>query len=135
MVLSSEHLGPNPPPHDYLDDLESFFYVFCWICGSFQDSGIPVDSLPLLLESWSKSQRFAAAAMKEIFLSGPTLLEIRVTDYFGKVFQDLFDRMHEFFADIISRKQDRQQSNALYLTLDEIQGKCYGTLCNLPILH
>ena len=38
-VLHSYELEHESTPHSYMDDLESFFYILCWICCGYDGPG------------------------------------------------------------------------------------------------
>lgn len=50
--------------HTYRHDLESFFYVFLWVCVHYQPGGAPVTPCPTTLDAWGAGGYSDAAARK-----------------------------------------------------------------------
>ncbi|KAJ3549042.1 hypothetical protein NMY22_g1041 [Coprinellus aureogranulatus] len=69
-VLRSQIVDPAPP-QDYLDDLESFFYIFCQLVFSFERPGRLVRSIPDFLRHWNLDDELLAANAKAGFLHDP----------------------------------------------------------------
>src|SRR5882724_3886638 len=80
--------------HTYFDDLESFYYVFCWLIASFESAGVPKAEVPNQLTWWDREQDFSCA-MK----GGHMRLEfaLPVSPWFGKAIPALANRLHGFF--------------------------------------
>ncbi|KAF8971790.1 hypothetical protein BDZ97DRAFT_1785143 [Flammula alnicola] len=89
--------------HDYLDDLESFFYVLCWVCFGYAGPNKKVEPLPEVLESWEKEEPQTAAMGKQTFFFRP-LEESSVTGFFGPIFHKLLLQLHTFFKHQVLRK-------------------------------
>lgn len=90
--------------HDHLDDLESFFYVLCWICFGFSGPGKKLNPFPKTLSKWeSTDPELAADAKKGMFYLG---LENtgETTPFFGDIFQELLEDLHGFFQAHVARK-------------------------------
>jgi hypothetical protein len=90
--------------HDHLDDLESFFYVLCWICFGFSGPGKKLNPFPKTLSKWeSTDPELAADAKKGMFYLG---LENTgdTTPFFGDIFQELLEDLHGFFQAHVARK-------------------------------
>src|SRR5882724_9491396 len=88
--------------HTYFDDLESFYYVFCWLIASFDAAGIPKAELPTELTWWDGEQRFAGA-MKGGHIADK--FDLPVSPWFGQAIPALANRLHAFFR--FRRKPDR----------------------------
>jgi len=80
--------------HTYFDDLESFYYVFCWVIGSFDAPGMPKAKFPDELTWWDREQLFAAA-MKRGHIGDKFV--IPVSPWFGQAIPALANRLHDFF--------------------------------------
>ena len=96
-VLSSVNKAAGQAlSHDHLDDLESFFYVFCWITLGYDGPNKPIidDRRPNILRKWDQNDADAAAAHKTTML---VYLCEKVTPYFGPIFQKLLVNMHAFY--------------------------------------
>jgi hypothetical protein len=102
MVLSSGGYGASALPHDYLDDLESFFYVLFWICFTCEATG----PKPVLLNSWESQDALTASLAKSHFYLGPidVIPGCRLPPFFGEIFFTLLDNLHQFFESQIKRK-------------------------------
>ena len=79
-------------PHTYLDDLESFFYVLCWILASFEGPGNRVAEVPQLVALWDDP---ASHILKLGLFSGEFILP--VSPWFGLSFRNLAAHLHHFF--------------------------------------
>ena len=80
--------------HTYFDDLESFYYVFCWLIASFDAAGIPKAELPKELTWWDREQDFSYA-MKGGHMGLKFLLP--VSPWFGQAIPALAKSLHDFF--------------------------------------
>jgi len=80
--------------HTYFDDLESFYYVFCWLIASFDAAGIPKAELPKELTWWDREQDFSYT-MKEGHMGLD--FELPLSPWFGKAIPALANRLHAFF--------------------------------------
>ncbi|CAA7262389.1 unnamed protein product [Cyclocybe aegerita] len=70
IMMSEEEKEENPPavllPHDHLDDLESFFWVFCRVCTGYDQQGSKV-KCPTI-ERW-ESEHLIVRLYRRTFLS------------------------------------------------------------------
>ena len=80
--------------HTYFDDLESFYYVFCWLIASFDTAGMPKAELPKEL-TWWDGERLFAGAMKGGHIGDD--FDLPVSPWFGKAIPVLANRLHGFF--------------------------------------
>jgi hypothetical protein len=87
----------HPPPHDYLDDLQPFFYVICWICFGYEAPGKKVIPQPEVLTNWEDLSCTRAAGLKVDFLITQNRFPIP-PPYFGPVFQFLLEKLRLFFV-------------------------------------
>ncbi|RXW14928.1 hypothetical protein EST38_g10920 [Candolleomyces aberdarensis] len=78
MVLKSCQLTPDYlPEHDYLDDLESFFWLFTYILLTYTPNGhrMPSDDYrERLMSSWSHHDPTSALLSKWAFLNSPSAI-------------------------------------------------------------
>ena len=98
-------------PHDYLDDLESFFYVLCWVTIGYAGPNNPIkgSNRPRVLLKWDQDDASAAADSKKAMIP---YLGAKVTPYFGPTFQKLLSAMHCFLRPhIVSKMEQRDNSN------------------------
>jgi hypothetical protein len=79
-------------PHTYFDDLESFFYVLCWILVAFEGPGLGIAALPPALSQWDGP---ASYLTKQGILSDD--FELSISPWFGKSLRELAIRLHRFF--------------------------------------
>ncbi|KAJ2914322.1 hypothetical protein MD484_g6094, partial [Candolleomyces efflorescens] len=63
-------------PHDHLDDLESFLYVFVYLTHGYSPQGKPL-TLPRSLQKWALQTSWAAAQSKTLFLGEPSLKQFQ----------------------------------------------------------
>ena len=80
--------------HTYFDDLESFYYVFCWLIASFESAGVPKAEFPTELTWWDREQDFSCA-MKGGHMGLD--FELPVSPWFGTAIPALANRLHAFF--------------------------------------
>jgi hypothetical protein len=90
--------------HGHLDDLESFFYVLCWICFGFSGPGKKLDPLPKTLQKWESKDPESAADAKQSMLFRRLSWAGVCTPFFGNVFQELLQDLHDFFAEHITQQ-------------------------------
>ncbi|TFK69393.1 hypothetical protein BDN72DRAFT_840360 [Pluteus cervinus] len=69
VFLSFKILMNSEYPHDFLDDLESFFYVLLWILLSRGATGERVDCIPDLLNEWRNDDPKICAGAKSRMLN------------------------------------------------------------------
>ncbi|KAJ3501283.1 hypothetical protein NLJ89_g9409 [Agrocybe chaxingu] len=100
--------GLIPLPHDYLDDLESFFYVYCWVCMHHSADGKPLKKPPLT--AWESQNPEFRIAAKSAFLSPVVIKHNEVNHTFGKVFQDLLDALRGFFLETYKWKTENRNT-------------------------
>ncbi|KAF9552432.1 hypothetical protein CPC08DRAFT_728627 [Agrocybe pediades] len=104
-ILNSYHSSQRIAehvPHDYLDDLESFLYVFRWMVEGYSGPGKEVKPRPPHLLEWMhESPALAKACKASSYFLPPCHL---VQDYFGEPAQTLVDKYSKFLKDKISAK-------------------------------
>ncbi|EDR03779.1 uncharacterized protein LACBIDRAFT_306822 [Laccaria bicolor S238N-H82] len=108
MVLRSQTNKPGVifPAHDYLDDLESFFYVFCYICFAYEAPGKKKSPQPTLLTEWEDFNSNTARHSKLSFLTESS--DHDLSPWFGEgVFQTLLQQMGQFVYDHYMTKDRR----------------------------
>ena len=79
--------------HTYFDDLESFYYVFCWLVSSFEATGVPKPELPEELTLWDLPY---AHAMKGGHIVNK--FHLPISPWFGKSLPKLAVDLHTFFS-------------------------------------
>ncbi|KII94498.1 hypothetical protein PLICRDRAFT_33300 [Plicaturopsis crispa FD-325 SS-3] len=84
--------------HDHQDDLESFFYVLCWICHSYSSAHHRLKDLPAFLRAWEDGTDDTVAAVKYRFLTD-TYQDHLASAWFGRVFRRLMRKLAEFCAE------------------------------------
>ncbi|TFK66136.1 hypothetical protein BDN72DRAFT_880467 [Pluteus cervinus] len=96
--------GFGPYPHDYLDDMESLFYVLCWICYQFESPGVRSEDTPDILLEWETRQANSSALAKVEFLTSPLP---PLPSYFqrGSAYQHLLEKLQQKFATVYRIKR------------------------------
>ncbi len=88
-------------PRDFMDDLESFFYVLCVICCEYSAPHVRVTSPSRNISEWNHLDG------KDLYLSKLRLYGegadsyFQVTEYFGEIFRTLIRGLFAFFKDHI----------------------------------
>ena len=95
-------------PHSYMDDLESFFYVLCWVCCGYSAPGKRIEEFSSAFADWEHHTAKQGADVKTILYFQPfqEQVELTVTDYFGDAFLALVDSLHEFFQPYVTYNKD-----------------------------
>ncbi|KJA18341.1 hypothetical protein HYPSUDRAFT_205456 [Hypholoma sublateritium FD-334 SS-4] len=96
--------GTTCKPHDYMDDLESFFYVLCWITCGFAGPGQKLVEFPDDLKQWESADPRNALRAKLSVITWVFDITYRATPYFGAVFDSLMAQLARFFADAHNRR-------------------------------
>ncbi|CAA7262942.1 unnamed protein product [Cyclocybe aegerita] len=126
--------GRKCPSHDHLDDLESFFYVFCWICMGYTAIGLPLDPPPDIHTRWETLDEPNLAVSKEHFIlvpHGRGSETDEVTQNFGQLFQDVLDAYRSFLAPHISRKSKRDLKPQILEELQSSSKTDYATVLTI----
>ena len=131
-VLSSVNKAAGQAlSHDHLDDLESFFYVFCWITLGYDGPNKPIidNRRPAILKQWDQDNAVTAANSKTAML---VHLREKVTPYFGPIFQKLLVNMLAFHRPHIILKMEQMDDATIprkhLLDLTEPAKADYATL-------
>ncbi|KAF6760776.1 hypothetical protein DFP72DRAFT_1165905 [Ephemerocybe angulata] len=106
---SEEDVHPSPPL-DYLDDLESFFYVFCHLIFAFVRPGEPAPVEHPLLRGWDKPTHLMSAVTKEIFIRSPCR-DDRLSAYYGEPCRALFRAFFTFIKELVEKKTDLRDAD------------------------
>ncbi|KAF8910171.1 hypothetical protein CPB84DRAFT_1764802 [Gymnopilus junonius] len=101
--LECYETGGASSPHNHLDDLESFFYVFCSIVFRFTGPKTVIRS-PALLANWFNLHNSVALNSKKWMYFNDSVDEL-ISPFFGPVFQALFRNLLDFFR---SKVRDRR---------------------------
>ena len=82
-----------------MDDLESFFYVLCWICCGYSAPGKKIEDFSSTFGKWEHPNAQEGAGRKSrLFLRAfSRQLDMSVTDYFGDVVLTLVVSLHRLF--------------------------------------
>ncbi|KAF5341153.1 hypothetical protein D9611_006045 [Ephemerocybe angulata] len=122
-LCSSDPTNDHPsPPLDYLDDLESFFYVFCHLIFGSGRPGVP----PLTrrqrsyMQNWDYPVARNSADSKEVFVRGPSYYaNIRAPSAYGEAFTTLFRAFRELIKEGAVAKSDLRYLRYEEITLEE----------------
>ncbi|KAF5340958.1 hypothetical protein D9611_006035 [Ephemerocybe angulata] len=101
-------LGQDPyyqpaPAQDYLDDLESFFYVLCHIVCAFKGPHQP-KPLPSVVEDFKLLSPRTAAAHKRTFLEDGFQPSLYCVQYWGPAIKALMAGYQAFLCKIVTEK-------------------------------
>ncbi|KAF6760782.1 hypothetical protein DFP72DRAFT_881464 [Ephemerocybe angulata] len=108
----SEH---PPPPLDYLDDLESFFYVFCHLIFKFSQPGKLLEKTRVFMRDWESLKDRMSSTIKENFLRGPCRA-ISIPSFYGEACKTLYRAFCDFIKEVAVVKSDLQYAD---ITLEE----------------
>ncbi|KDR85807.1 hypothetical protein GALMADRAFT_387683, partial [Galerina marginata CBS 339.88] len=87
----------TPIHTDYLDDLESFFYILCYVCSVYQGPQTTVDQISPWITDWDSDDPLRSATVKNNFLSTLRPDDL-VTPYFGETFSGLIQNLRKFLV-------------------------------------
>ncbi|TRM70360.1 hypothetical protein BD626DRAFT_448850 [Schizophyllum amplum] len=105
--------APTVPPdsqrlvHDYLDDLESFYWCLCWICFTYDSPGQP-NRNPTLAK-WESHDPETAFNAKFKHLAHPFRAN-HVKPWF-KPFVPLLTKLHDIFLDVYHSRDELVETN------------------------
>ncbi len=82
-----------------MDDLESFFYILCWICCGYDGPRKRTEHFASIFSRWEDRRPQEGALQKNALFNEyfPDQIDFIVTDYFGDIFVTLLDSLHRFF--------------------------------------
>ncbi|KAJ2928035.1 hypothetical protein H1R20_g9044, partial [Candolleomyces eurysporus] len=101
MVLSSKFLS-QPLPHDHLDDLESFLYIFAHILYSYDCHGA-LHEVDDLLTQWDECSGTSAGYLKESFLARQFLPK-NISMRWPAASLDIFLSFKDFILPMVDQK-------------------------------
>ncbi|KAF8167303.1 hypothetical protein B0H34DRAFT_10385 [Crassisporium funariophilum] len=109
---------------DYLDDLESFFYVLCWICSGFIGPNMQVKERPVNLDSWASDDPQCSECAKLSFIHSP-IDENFVTPYFGAPFHRILEDLRMILVPHLDEKLNwmhdfNEDYGSFLFTLDRV---------------
>lgn len=104
-VLNSYNSALPQLAHDYLDDLESFFFVlvhlmFVWIGIEMQ-----VQTVPEFITLWDHQNPTISLNSKESFVNKKMPVKL-IAPFWGPASRGLLTSFHDFIKDIVSQKDD-----------------------------
>lgn len=106
-VLRSYHSKPKDPitPHDYMDDLESFFYMLCELMFTRVSFNKEVDPVvKVILQRWDAKDERTAIDSKATFLSHPVSEDLIDAEYWGVACTELVEGFHAMLQTITQEK-------------------------------
>ncbi|RXW15296.1 hypothetical protein EST38_g10560 [Candolleomyces aberdarensis] len=93
--------------HDYLDDMESYFYVLCYLMFCFSGAGDHVKAIIAdEIKSWDDDNPKFAAANKTSFMNRPLRAQDCVAPYWHKACVSLLKDLKLFVANIVREKTE-----------------------------
>ncbi|KAF6741598.1 hypothetical protein DFP72DRAFT_1024314 [Ephemerocybe angulata] len=105
VLLSSKARIQPSPPHDHLNDIESFYYVLCHLVFWFKRPGVPVDHVTDVLKKWESAKEDNACSWKRAFICD-VFPKSLVGDYWGKPVLQLMLNFHDFIQKIHRTKSN-----------------------------
>ncbi|KAJ3538891.1 hypothetical protein NMY22_g4983 [Coprinellus aureogranulatus] len=122
-VIQTRDVKPQPP-QDYMDDLESFFYVLCHIIYSFKQPGVIREKVPEFLKFWDMDDLPLLLSVKQGFALKPTDRS-KILPYWRGACVTLLQEFQEVIRTILYKKIEIQDSEVL-----DTEGKleAYGRL-------
>jgi hypothetical protein len=110
-IFMSISLLRKQNPHDFVDDLESFFWVMIWVCIHYPKENRQESSAPIT--AWQDISLHHLADIKQLHLNEPARLTTHFTPRY-KNFKPLVDCVNQF-AEILRGPDVRsKQSKELY---------------------
>ncbi|TFK69113.1 hypothetical protein BDN72DRAFT_840991, partial [Pluteus cervinus] len=116
----------KPYPHSFLDDLESLFYILCWVCYGRDDDGKKLAILPPFLRKWDSEKADEALESKTSFLS-QSLPELPAYFHRGSAFKFLLESLKEKFHRVSVHRRSGRDT-------DEERGTLEATYPEAPDL-
>ncbi|KAJ3525594.1 hypothetical protein NMY22_g10509 [Coprinellus aureogranulatus] len=104
-VLASFDPKNRATAHDYLDDLESFFYVLVHLMYGWTGVEEEIKPRPSFMTDWDDDTPRLAFKTKRLFIVEEIDLE-DVAPFWGDVCRELLESFHDFIRDIV-RKKDK----------------------------
>ncbi|KJA23465.1 hypothetical protein HYPSUDRAFT_39923 [Hypholoma sublateritium FD-334 SS-4] len=123
-------------PRDYMDDLESFFYVLCSICCGYSAPHVSINPQPKNLVEWT------TLGEKDLFASKVRLYRegvdsyLQVTEYFGEIFRTLIRGLFNFFkthidSAVLDRQENQDRSSTTSCNRTPTAGEVYEIILGL----
>ncbi|KAF4609494.1 hypothetical protein D9613_012347 [Agrocybe pediades] len=125
-VLSKARPGfENRHPHDYLDDLESFLYVLCWIAQRFENPGNLRKDPPPYFEKWKATPYDNAEDSKVAFFIGRKLPSTSL--FFGPIFDTLIEEFRLFLSEkVLDKYRSRDTTFPALESLKDVAQEHYN---------
>ncbi|TEB37856.1 hypothetical protein FA13DRAFT_1867630 [Coprinellus micaceus] len=108
--LTEINESKTPPAHNYLDDLESFFFVLCYLFFKFMPNGTRrklTDQAMNVVDDWDNDKADKALQPKLMLLTSRTHKRSaanQISTSWGKVCRVLFEEYHEWVCKIRDEK-------------------------------
>ena len=114
-VLYSADLEDCPPfPHDHVDDIESFFWIFTYIVYTYDSKGV-YHGMDRMLRKWEKLTGTPASDNKGLFLLEREFVPDTITPRWPKALLDVYSGFGMFLAPIFQKRM-----NTRYKEPDEV---------------
>ncbi|KAF6760792.1 kinase-like domain-containing protein [Ephemerocybe angulata] len=106
VLLANDPRNDPIPPHDYLDDLESFLYVLCHILLGFKKPGEPSKPTPDLIAGWDDPDAKTAMTNKVVLMAEgyPEYEFPQIEEFWGPPCRELLEGMRVYIADVVYQK-------------------------------
>lgn len=131
VLLSRLGRKNRTPAHDYIDDLQSFFYVLCYLLLVHRPDGtrLPSDGCgPALVKAWGDDEPVLALSAKQRFIVDGPLKSVApgiIEETWGPVVRDMFVKFFNLIRDIMNEKDEivLKQFNFDPSTLTDLHAK------------
>ncbi|KAF5340940.1 hypothetical protein D9611_006016 [Ephemerocybe angulata] len=106
VLLADDPLNDPIPPHDYLDDLESFLYVLCHVLLGFKRPGELIEPTPELISVWDDPDAQRAMTKKVVLMAEgyPAYEFPHLEEHWGNSCIELLEGMRTHISDVVYQK-------------------------------
>ncbi|TFK23553.1 hypothetical protein FA15DRAFT_642331 [Coprinopsis marcescibilis] len=99
--------------HDHLDDIESFFYVLCYLMLLYKEPGLKNKKVSELLTLWENDHPSIALNSKGMFIYKPSIKAdlAMVSDFWGETCKDLLEKFRKRVQEMVVAKDHVRDGN------------------------
>src|SRR5882762_3820869 len=131
LLKGAERASPSLRPHDYLDDLESFFYVLCHVCFLY-NGGERMDPFLThnILADWNDGR--SDSKLSFMMTEGPMLNPYIEDSNCAPAFNHLFTHLQNMFLPVlksVAKESVRPSAPMKRLTYEEHKSSAEQSYC------